>query len=42
VVQHVLGPSEESICDTDARMNGKADGFRRSDEASAGNGAKAA
>lgn len=22
VVQHVLGPSEAAICDTDARMNG--------------------
>jgi type IV secretory pathway VirB4 component len=42
VVQHILGPSEEAICDTDARMYGNSGGFSRSDEASAGNGAKAA
>jgi hypothetical protein len=42
VVQHILGPTEETICDTDARMYGKGGGFSRSDEASAGSGAKAA
>jgi hypothetical protein len=42
VVEHVLAPSEAAICDTDARMYGKGDGFGRSDGASAGSRAKAA
>jgi type IV secretory pathway VirB4 component len=31
VVQHILGPSEEAICDTDARMNGNPHGFTGAD-----------